>query len=251
MALVIQLPVTFTNINLVNMDGPSIFVSPGYVETAAQGHYALRSSTTSLINLADPGNPLTPGNQPPTFQSTHASITGYDQPLDTGIGIGAGLTMAIVFRAAAGAEAILCGAFGNAGNPSTTRTAAAIDGGAMIFISGGAVAGNAKYNSGSGLANSGAFAADEWHFIAYSVGPNAATLYRPRAPAAVVTGTGGDPTITTGQTVHIGNGYYNGFTGGFDVAECVVFDSALTLDQLEDLYQRSVARMAQRDNIQI
>ena len=182
--------------------------------------------------------------------------------LDTGVGIGAEITICTVFKtSASGASGVmpLC-LFGSSGanGDRYDRDGQVIDGGVAIYTQASGetdvrLTASANYRPAGD--RSGGFMPllpvepESYVFASYSVSANHAEYYfaSPAATASSGSFNAGEPTVTTGHTIHIGNKYYrNGFEGSAEVAEVIIFEGVKTQSELAAIYERSKTRLKYR-----
>lgn len=254
MSTVIKLrDVAFNNLALPTLEGASLIAGGDTRERDAVGHYLFgNSAQESYSDLSGKGNTLSPSVNDPTFGTNYVTVD-FNSPLNTGLGVGTEITLACVMQIQAGIGGSAVGVFGaSSATPSgrADRNGVDLDGGALIYQSAGAQA-NASYypDSSTGAAGTGrSFPDGTWVFLAYSISSAQALWYVPAFSPTAEIKTGGSPEITTGQTIHVGNHDYVGslLDDPVKVAEAVVFNYALTQEELEALYVRSSYRMQQR-----
>lgn len=258
MSTIIKLrDVNFDNPALPTLNGANL-VTPGAIaEPGSVAHYLLGGSAAqSYENQVDGGVSLIEPLATPSFGANYAEVD-IDSPLDTGLGMGSAVTLVAVFAVPAGSTkgTFALGAFGKASATASGRSDRNGDdmpGGVVIYAQynnpGWSVVTNAHWTGSGGTPGNSitSMAEDTFVWVAYSVSATEALTHIP-ALAWTESRGGGDPSMTNGQTIHVGNyDYVGSFDGKARVAEAIVFNKALTQSELEGIYARSQARMAAR-----
>lgn len=253
--------VVFNNSLLPAIDLALVVPYKPQFESGAKSHYVLGlSHGSSYVNNAGPGFDLVPGGVVAEV-SENSLIVAPSAALDTGVAIGSSVTVCAVFKTCPdvnGAGNMPIAVFGaSAGKDRVDREGAVIDGGIALYTqsngAGVSLYGNANYRP-SGAKSGGSTQAipvnpDEYIFAAYSVSSDHSEFYHPNSVNSVEFSSFpvGDPGITTGHTLHVGNRYYHGsLLSVAEVAEVVIFDGVKTQSELSEIYQRSKVRMVQR-----
>lgn len=212
----------------------------GVSERDAVGHWILNESNPNYLPSGS-GNALSEVNVAPTLASNYLTFgSGNRNGLDTGFVDAHEQTMCVVYRvpaATAASDAYLL---------SGTITAGAGDGGSGLTIANNQLKSIVRTNStvNHNSINDG----DVWIFAALSekYGLNQVlrgnfdfNLANARSKNLV-----SEKTLS-GRTVAVGNAYYidGSFYTAFDVAEFIVFDKALSMDEMKAVYERSVVRL--------
>jgi hypothetical protein len=251
MSLVIKLNgITFDNNNLPTVATAGFVVGGVAAEVGAVAHYVFGvSQLTSAIDLTSNGHNLTFGHALPVFDTDGVTVS-YNATLDTGLLIGSAITLVAVFtKPTSATKAFIVGTFGaTSGAERLDRDGLNLQGGAAIYTDEAGI----SFNSiETGLSTSvGNYSAPtpaygEPVFSAYSMSEERAICYVPSLSIERLGSVHIDPSVNTGQTIHIGNeDYTTDFKDHIDIHEIIIFDKALTLVELQAVYARSQARMA-------
>jgi hypothetical protein len=185
----------------------------------------------------------TTGSQPANFSDGFVRLREGDagSGLDTGIAEGVAQTICVVFRRHSAASQVIAGTLGSTGNGMYVGCHF-YSSCFSLLLRGTPV--NVKTDDRYDFENQ----ERKFAFAAYS-------LNHTTGDYLIFSGKDGSNDVQTGnaattqspRTIYIGNGYYGSFNGQIDVAEAIIFDFALTQQELADVYDRSQVRMAGRN----
>lgn len=244
MSIVIKLNgTTFNNSSLPTLNGASL-VSGNLVdvERDSVGHYLFGGGSYSLTDMTAQLNHLTPLNVMPTMGLNFADIES-GSSLDTGILFGQNTqaTLMVVFKNE-GQKVMPLGTMLSASSSS--------DEGIALFTS---AAGDAVYVNGrtaNAMGQSALSGLQLGHvFCAASIGNDQVTLYSPNVQDpdndhTTVNKPGANASAP--RNMVIGPYHYGGGFFGAQTCEVVIYDKALSLDEMRKVYSRSKYRMAKR-----
>ena len=224
------------------------------LENDAYGHWIFGENSSSLTDKVN--------NRNLTVQSgasTAPSYTANNVHLATTVGnslltsltdtSNQDFTMCAVVKADQATLTILLG--------NLVPSSSTVYSGSGVFVSGDvgyvtikpSIANHASVNGVSSLAAGSAHNQSEYFFIAMSVNKTTknATVYvlqnTERFAEKAYTAAGYD----NSNKLAIGNAFYNGGTGSASFAEAIVYDKALTVDQIKAIASRSRERMSDRN----
>lgn len=215
-------------------------------EAGAVGHWLLGSDNPGHAGLA--GGALSPNGAVPVLHAGYAAISGADEldGLASALPETAALTLCYVIRKPDSARSILGG---------TLRKASLGPGGFGLVCAAGAalkVMQNASASSIESLQIQAGWPVGQFFFLAAAIdAAGGVTGYVGDAAAPVtVTGSFAGRQADAAGLLGIGNTSYDDglgtFANPYDIAEAIVFDSALDAGQIAAVYARSVARLAAR-----
>ncbi|QPL54819.1 hypothetical protein [Vibrio navarrensis] len=252
--------VVVDNPELPVLDGFRRITENNVFETDSWGHWILGGSEPdSIRDLSGNGNNLTVMFGQPELGANYAKV-GFSDVYDTGHKLGKAHTFVVVFKQdkSKGSSGGLV--FGNFGRSSSTyrldRYGLPIIGCSSVYVSGDRICGNSSYSSpylaSVGTINDDAAGnSEQWFFAAYSLdGESKArmvnTIRGVNNPLEIST-PGGGVNTETNHPVGIGNPNYDtNLMNDSLVAEAILFDRALTAEEMVSVYDRSRQRMALR-----
>ena len=212
----------------------------GY-EVGAYGHWALGPDAASLTSLGSTGKTLTLQGDAPSYAAAYADIEAGDALLTSlADSISQSLTMCMVLRIPSATTGI-CMLAGNFENGLAS--------GRSLYRGGGS--GYLTFN-GDSIATATTTlqpSSDTWYFLAVShdVAATSNNIIVLGGGVAAQTFSDDITGYATGPTnIGLGDSSYNASGRNIDVAEFVLFDSALSATALAAIYARSVTRAAAR-----
>lgn len=247
MSLFTILPITVPDATLPQIPLSDVeFFGEG--EQNSYGHWILNSGPAAFTDIVN-GRVLTPNGIAPAYYSNYINISSDSndyaiksdlyEPASTG-----GYTLCGVIRQkSAGLTAITWGTLG---------TGVDNKGGSTYWAGGNANKWLHTYRgAASSIDSELSQPTDEWYFVAVSVSYINLTSWQ----AAMVLGGVGQSSVGPGtgtytpnpdQPISIGNIEYSANSSSYDFAEFILFDSALSINEMQAIYLRSKARMASR-----
>ena len=224
-------------------------------ENDATAHYvAGLSESRSSTDITGNENHFVSDGVAAAYSDT-SLIVDVNSSLDTGLVIGEEITLIAGFRMDATSQGQVVGSIGTSAPafPSNRRDRDGNDfpGGATLNINNGNVLATASYqplgSAGGGLTAQAAIPPGDYVFAAYTVSAASTFLYVPAfSDSALPSVNGGNPEVTTGRTIHIGSYDQNLLTGSVEVAEVIIYDRFVSLEEMRQIYARSQFRMEQR-----
>lgn len=206
-------------------------------EVGSLGHWLFGADNATLADVGG-GNTLTALNTAPTLSAGFMTLA--DGQLNgcqsTHGGSLAEFTMIVVVKPNNG-NGMICGNL-NTGGGST---------GSSFYTNGAVIANNTRSGAAPNLVE---FDASKWYFIALSINEGATRVDYLRGN--YVTSVLDNQSTNIAESVEgfgVGDTTYNSasFTKGHNIAEFMIFTEAKTETQLDEIYDRSVARLALRD----
>jgi len=218
---------------------PEAAVTGPAPETGAVAHWLFGEDNPTSADLVS--GRLTTGPAHVASAGFITSPSGTAQGLDSGIPEAGEQTMCFVFRTAG--RSMIGGTFEAPGGDTQTGVSPyAVTPSSVYANMRGGPFGNREISS------TAAFTAT---FTFVAVSKNATTgdyvlFVGDQAGHSVVSGSGSQ--TTSARTIGIGNLHYNStaFSAQISTAETILFDSAKTAAELDEIYQRSVTRLAAR-----
>lgn len=213
----------------------ALIKSPRIVKEAdAAGHWLLNVDNAGYFDSST-GKELTETNLAPTVNNTYLTLGDADfNGLESDIVDSQEQTICVVYRAIDAADSFIVG-----GTLENTGSG----GGSAIFANG---TGDLRYiiRQYPAFTATDFVVAGEWRFAALAES-NMQNFFLGHLNAPLKNrGLLGNKDVST-QGIAVGNSYYNvtAFKSAIDVAEFIVFDRALSADQIADVYERTVTRL--------
>lgn len=208
-------------------------------EPGSLDNWIFGSDDSSLVG-ARAGTLLMPQNAAPVYESNYMTIGGYQQSLLSQFDDMDGLTICAVVRAQG---------FDDINNSViVANSGGGLSGQALAIVGGGPPVTRSIVRGHSPLIRDRAFSISEglWYFVAQSQGGFAAIPYAGGELNYEMTSVA--PKSVSPFKVALGNSYEANpaFNSGFDVAEFILFDRKLSVEELDAVYSRSKARQARR-----
>ncbi len=204
-------------------------------ESGAQGHWVFGTDNVALEDLVS-SSALTPVNSTPTNSAGYlTTVAEVQNGVESVYGANeTDITITAVFRVPTGvSDTIIAGNIG-------------FSLGAAFYLS----SNNLQFNvrGGSNAELQAGLTKDVWHFAALTIegGVTRIDYLGNSGGATSATRVGGFNNVTSGGHGAGNVGYPSGFNEACDIAEFIIWDEAKTLSELDDIYDRSVARMGGR-----
>lgn len=235
----------FTRLNVTSDDADLPIISRSDIrllyspEQESYDHWMLGGGASSLIGIKS-GTSLTPKNSAPTYFTSYATLGGYQQSLLSGLTDRDGLTMCVVVRD---------DNFDNINKSIVVaNSGAGLSGQALSLVGGVAPYARSVVRGNTPLIRDRAFGAisGDWYFLAMSQEGLVAFPYiGGAANAAAASSTS---KIASTFKVALGNTYEAAavFNNGMSIAEFIIFERGLSVEEIDAVYGRSKSRMAER-----
>lgn len=216
------------------------------VEVGAVGHWLLGSDNAGHLGLVG-GNLSENATYPPTLNAGYVAISGANQlaGLTSPLSETAARTVCMVIRnPSATAAAVMGGTLSFGGTGGTS----------LVFGSDGQVRFNQNVAAGGveAIVIAPSWAASTWLFVAASIDASGNLIGYVGDTTSPVTATGsfadGRNLAPSSTKIGVGNVAYNhaSFAHAYDIAEAIVFDSALSAAEIAAVYGRSLTRLSDR-----
>lgn len=244
MSLVIKLNgVNFNNPNLPTLSGASLVAGNLLdVELGAIGHYLLGAGIHSYSDMTALSNHLSPVNNDPNF-TKNSVLVSYANSLNTGIqlDLNSEATLVCVYKND-GTNAMPLGSMKSSSGGTDGLALFSSSDGSSVYFNG--------RSENSIVQQQLDNVAQGYVFLAGSVGNDSQVIFCPQANDAI---NGQEQTLNAvgsnakaDRDIYIGSGHYSSGYGVDEVCEVIIFDKALTAQEIEQVYQRSKYRMAKR-----
>lgn len=204
-------------------------------ESKSIGHWLLNKDNETFFD-SKTGKELTPANLIPTIQDSHITLGDGDyNGLNSDIPDSSEQTICVVYRANSETDSFIAAGTLKLDGP---------EGGSAIFANG---SGELRFNvrQASPISVGNFVVSGEWRFSALAESDLqycfAGDLQSPFKNRKLI-----NEKFVSAENIAVGNSYYDNlnFKTAIDVAEFIIFDTPLSSGEIEDVYNRSVSRLA-------